>query len=152
MPLHGSHEQLKMVRLFNKFLNNKKSNSSIYYTNKFSIYQIENKIKKYYDLISFLECDIKFYDLTYIEEDDYNFINDVNSLNQYDIFEKSEFLIYDLDGYYINDKKYRNWIYNHEINLLIDYCFNKINILENSIIKHNINIGINLALLYYNYK
>ncbi len=152
MPLHGSQEQLKMVRLFNKFLNNKKFNSSIYYTNKYSIYQIENKIKKYYDLICFLECDIKFYDLTYIEEDDYNFINDVNSLNQYDIFEKSEFLIYDLDGYYIDDKKYRNWIYNHEINLLIDYCFNKINILEISIIEHNINIGINLALLYFNYK
>jgi len=93
MPLHGNNDQLKMVRLFNKFLNDKKSKSSIYYTNKFSIYQIENKIKKYYDLICFLECDIKFYDLTYIEEDDYNFINDVNSLNQYDIFEKSEFLI-----------------------------------------------------------
>ena len=152
MPLHGNHEQLKMVRLFSKFLNNKKSKSSIYYTNNFSIYQIENKIKKYYDLIDFLECDIKYNELTYIEEDDYNFINDVNSLNQYEIFEKSEYLIYDLDGYYINDKKYRNWIYNHEINLLIDYFFNKINILENSIIEHNINIGINLALLFYNYK
>ena len=54
MPLHGTHEQLQMTRMFNKFLSKNLEITPENYYNKYSIDKIEYKIKKFNNLISFL--------------------------------------------------------------------------------------------------
>jgi len=146
MPLHGTHEQLQMMRMFNKFLSKNLEITPENYYNKYSINKIEYKIKKFNDLISFLNEILD--DMYYVDEYD-DILDTINNFNENSILEKSQYLIYDLDGYAINlnNNNYRKWIYKYEIDSYIKMCNNNINSLEKAITLHNISAAIEIALI-----
>ena len=146
MPLHGTHEQLQMTRMFNKFLSKNLEITPENYYNKYSIDKIEYKIKKFNNLISFLNEILD--DMYYVDEYD-DILDTINNFNENSILEKSQYLIYDLDGYAINlnNNNYRNWVYKYEIDSYIKMCNNNINSLEKALTLHNISSAIELALI-----
>jgi hypothetical protein len=84
----------------------------------------------------------------YVDEYD-DILNTIINFNENSILEKSQYLIYDLDGYAINlnNNNYRQWVYKYEIDLYIKMCNNNINSLEKAITLHNISAAIEIALI-----
>lgn len=146
MPLHGTQEQLQMTRMFNKFLSKNLEITPENYYNKYSIDKIEYKIKKFNNLISFLNEILD--DMYYVDEYD-DILDTINNFNENSILEKSQYLIYDLDGYAINlnNNNYRKWVYKYEIDSYIKMCNNNINSLEKAITLHNIGSAVEIALI-----
>jgi hypothetical protein len=150
MPLYGTHEQLKMFRLYHKLIEYKKNITPSYYYNKCSIKKITLKIEKYTKYINLIMHDILNYEMFLVHKNDilYKYIYDLNELN---LLIKSNNLIYDLDEYIISFdeefSKYRQWVYKYEIDLFINHFNLKIKCLKDAINLHNINVGIQIALL-----
>tara|TARA_B100001142_G_C14255427_1_gene624921 strand:+ start:782 stop:1237 length:456 start_codon:yes stop_codon:yes gene_type:complete len=149
MPLYGTHDQLKMFRLYHKLIEYNKNITPSYYYNKCSIKKITLKIEKYTEYIN-LMYDILNYEMFLVHKKDilFKYIYDLNELN---LLIKSNNLIYDLDEYTISFdekfSKYRQWVYKYEIDSFINHYNLKIKCLKEAINLHNIEVGIQIALL-----
>ena len=149
MPLYGTHDQLKMFRLYHKLIEYDKNITPLYYYNKCSIKKITFKIEKYTEYIN-LMYDILNYEMFLVDKNDilFKYIYNLDELN---LLIKSNNLIYDLDEYTISfDKefsKYRQWVYKYEIDSFINHYNLKIKCLKENINLHNIEVGIQIALL-----
>lgn len=167
MPLYGTHEQRYMSEIFSNFIEAKnkivfqKDNEKIIdginriankYFEKYNINQLEEKLNKKNKIVDFLEdcyeneCFFVKEGHTIYEEDIYEVILELNELDK---LEKSKNEIYHMDSYSfrLENNKYRCWIYKKEIMEYIDIYLFKISGIKKAINFHNINVGVNLALL-----
>lgn len=149
MPLYGTHEQLKIFRLYHKLIEYKKNITPSYYYNKYSIKKITLKIEKYTEYIN-LMYDILNYEMFLVHKN-YILYKHIYDLDELNLLINSNNLIYDLDEYTISFdeefSKYRQWVYKYEIDSFINHYNLKIKCLKNAINLHNINVGIQIALL-----
>lgn len=151
MPLHGTHNQRDASYFFN--INYIKNRRNIIIPE--NILELEKRIIKKKKSLNFLDelYNVEKYNST-INQFNEDILEKIdlyeNPNNEKFLFEKSDYYIIYLDGYYIKTKEgnYRNWIYSIEIGKEYEQLEKYIIILEEELRQKIINIGIEIALLF----
>jgi len=142
MPLHGTHTQLDCSRFFNDLEENLK-----FEYNQDDIRDIQKTKEKLDETIDYI--DEAWLDMIYEGEYSEYYDKFAKDNNEEELLRESDYVIYDLDGYYINmvNGNYRNWIYEKELSDISAILYEKKNIIEKIICDYNTRAGVALALL-----
>jgi hypothetical protein len=143
MPLHGSYLQRDCYLFFN----NLEKNLEFKY-NKNDIIDIEKTKEKIEKNLSLIKE--AYMEMTYEGEYSNYYDNFAKENKEEELLNKSKYVLFDLDEYAIklSNGNYRYWIYENELEYVIDILIEKKKNIEKELNNINVNAGVALALLY----